>query len=82
VAMEATARSLGEDDSDYEKAISWMERAVKTLREQCGGTPLEVDGYLLTHISKWKMSLGDVAAAHEIAYEYVKSLASLPHIQG
>ncbi|KAJ8115755.1 hypothetical protein ONZ43_g4594 [Nemania bipapillata] len=69
VAMEATARSLGDDDGDYEKAISWMERAVETLLEHCRDTPLEVDGYLLTHISRWKMSLGDVAAAHEIAYE-------------
>ncbi|KAI1133340.1 hypothetical protein F5Y10DRAFT_274250 [Nemania abortiva] len=69
VAMEATARSIGDDDGDYEKAIPWMERAIKTLLEQCRGTPLEVDSYLLSHISRWKMALGDIAAAHDIAYE-------------
>ncbi|KAJ8130790.1 hypothetical protein O1611_g2838 [Lasiodiplodia mahajangana] len=76
VAMEATARSLGDDDRDMEKAISWMERAIETLREQCGGTPLEVDAYLLSHISRWKLALGDVEAAHKIAYEAWKKAPS------
>ncbi|KAI0100201.1 hypothetical protein GGR51DRAFT_551683 [Nemania sp. FL0031] len=69
VAMEATARSLGDDDRELEEAISWMERAIETLLQQCRGTPLEVDSYLLSHISRWKMDLGDVQAAHKIAYE-------------
>lgn len=67
--MEAMARSFGDDDGDYEKAISWMERAVKTLLEHCKDTSLEVDAYLLAHISRWKMALGDTSAALEIAYE-------------
>ncbi|KAI0879066.1 hypothetical protein GGS24DRAFT_486796 [Hypoxylon argillaceum] len=69
VAMEATGRCLGDHDREYEKAIPWMERAVETLIEQCRDTPLEVDGYLLAHISRWKMCIGDVEAAHEMAYE-------------
>lgn len=73
--MEATGRCLGDHDREYEKAIPWMERAVETLIEQCRDTPLEVDGYLLAHISRWKMCIGDVEAAHEMAYEYVKPLA-------
>lgn len=70
VAMEATARCLG-DNKDYEKAISWMERAVETLLAECRGTSLEIDSYLLSHISKWKLCLGDVSAAYKIAEEYV-----------
>ncbi|KAI0424360.1 hypothetical protein F5Y09DRAFT_324588 [Xylaria sp. FL1042] len=81
VAMEAMARSFGDDDEDYEKAISWMERAVKTLLEHCKDTSLEVDAYLLAHISRWKMYLGDITAALEIAYDaWMKSPFSLPAI--
>ncbi|GAW25703.1 putative nacht and tpr domain protein [Rosellinia necatrix] len=82
VAMEATAHSLGDDDQDYEKAISWMERAIRTLLEQCEGTPLEVDGYLLTHISRWKMRLGKVREAHEIAYNaWMKTPTTLQAVE-
>ncbi|KAJ3559868.1 hypothetical protein NPX13_g9478 [Xylaria arbuscula] len=69
VAMEALARSLGYDDEEYEKAIKWMERGVETLLEHCQGTNLEVDGYLLAHISTWKMMLGDITAALDTAYK-------------
>ncbi|KAI1429139.1 hypothetical protein F5Y12DRAFT_728265 [Xylaria sp. FL1777] len=81
VAMEAMARSIGDDNEDYEKAITWMERAVETLLEHCKDTALEVDGYLLAHISRWKMYLGDISAALEIAYDaWMKAPFSLPAI--
>ncbi|KAI1274586.1 hypothetical protein F5Y07DRAFT_211773 [Xylaria sp. FL0933] len=81
VAMEAMARSIGDDNEDYEKAITWMERAVKTLLEHCKDTSLEVDAYLLAHIARWKMYLGDISAALEIAYDaWKKSPFSLPAI--
>ncbi|KAI1302033.1 hypothetical protein F5Y03DRAFT_362543 [Xylaria venustula] len=81
VAMEAMARSFGDDNEDYETAISWMERAVKTLIEHCKDTSLEVDAYLLSHIARWKMYLGDISAALEIAYDaWMKSPFSLPAI--
>lgn len=67
--MEAIARSYGEDEEDYVQGISWMERAVEVLLQECRGTALEVDAYLLARISEWKLHLGDVSAAHEIAYE-------------
>lgn len=67
--MEAMARSLGDDDEEYEKAITWMERGVETLLEHCKDTDLEVDGYLLAHVSRWKMKLGDVTAALDTAYK-------------
>ncbi|KAI1169761.1 hypothetical protein F4777DRAFT_169868 [Nemania sp. FL0916] len=81
VAMEATARCLGDNDEDYEQAITWMERAVKILVEQCKGTNLEVDSYLLSHISRWKLCLGDVSAAHQIAEDaWTKAPTTLPAV--
>ncbi|KAI0502831.1 hypothetical protein F5B22DRAFT_652677 [Xylaria bambusicola] len=79
VAMEAMARSLGDDDEEYEKAISWMERAVETLLEHNKDTNLEVDGYLRTHISKWKMELGAVDEALDTAYNaWIQFPTSMP----
>ncbi|TGJ88629.1 hypothetical protein E0Z10_g27 [Xylaria hypoxylon] len=81
VAMEALARSLGDHDEDYEKAISWMERAVETLRAQDIGARLEVDSYLLAHVSTWKRILGDISGALDIGcYAWTKVPTSLETI--
>ena len=65
VAMEGLARCYGENRSEHETAIHWMEDAIHNLPHTDGLTGAHF--HLETWISDWKLQLGDYQGSLEIA---------------
>lgn len=65
LAMEGLARCYGDNRSEYETAIHWMEEAISNLPQTNGLAG--IDFYLETRISDWKLQLGDDQESVEIA---------------
>lgn len=74
VPMEAIARSYGLEQQ-YEQAVSWMEKALETIDTPF--TDMNIDSFLLAHLSGWKKDLGDHSTATEIANKCVSSTTHL-----
>ncbi|KAL6716248.1 hypothetical protein ACLMJK_005814 [Lecanora helva] len=63
--MEGLARCYGENLSDYETAIQWMEDAIRNVPQTDDLSGIEF--YLETRISDWKLQLGDDQESVKIA---------------
>ena len=66
VAMEGLARCYGDNRSEHETAIHWMEDAIYNLPQTDGLHGIQF--YLETRISDWKLQLGDDQGSLEIAH--------------
>lgn len=64
VAMECTARCLGDLKEDYQNAITFILKAVDVMPQNLKANG--IDSYLLGYCSGWKQSLGDNEGALEL----------------